>query len=43
MTKPGVFVTRLIAQEALDKVAQDTDMEIWSEVTLASSDLYPKN
>ncbi len=31
MTKPRVFVTRVIAQEALDKIAQDTDMEVWPE------------
>ncbi len=31
MTKPRVFLTRVIAQEALDKIAQDTDMEVWPE------------
>ena len=31
MTKPRVFVTRLIAQEALDKIAQATEMEVWPE------------
>ncbi len=31
MTKPRVFVTRVMAQEALDKIAQDTDMEVWPE------------
>jgi len=31
MTKPRVFVTRSIAQEALDKITQVTDMEIWPE------------
>jgi len=31
MTKPRVFVTRVIAQEALGKIAQDTDMEVWPE------------
>jgi len=31
MTKPGVFVTRVIAQEALDKIAQVTEVEVWPE------------
>ena len=31
MTKPRVFVTRVIAQEALDKIAQVTEMEVWFE------------
>ncbi len=31
MTKPKVFVTRAIAQEALDKIAQATEMEVWPE------------
>jgi glyoxylate reductase len=31
MTKPRVFVTRVIAQEALDKIAQVTEMEVWTE------------
>jgi len=31
MAKPRVFVTRVIAQEALDKIAQVTDMEVWIE------------
>ena len=31
MTKPRVFITRIIAQEALDKIAQVTDMEVWPE------------
>jgi len=31
MTKPRVFVTRVIAQEALDKIAQVTEMEVWPE------------
>jgi glyoxylate reductase len=29
MTKSRVFVTRVIAQEALDKIAQTTEMEVW--------------
>lgn len=29
MTRPRVFVTRVIAQEALDKIAQATEMEVW--------------
>ncbi len=29
MTKPRVFITRVIAQEALDKIAQATEMEVW--------------
>ena len=29
MTKPRVFVTRVTAQEALDKIAQVTEMEVW--------------
>jgi len=31
MTKPRVFVTRVMAQEALDKIAQATEMEVWPE------------
>jgi len=31
MTKSRVFVTRAIAQEALDKIAQATEMEVWPE------------
>ena len=31
MTKPRVFVTRVIAQEALDKIAQTTELEVWPE------------
>ncbi len=31
MTKPRVFVTRIMAQEALDKIAQVTEMEVWPE------------
>ncbi|GAI30125.1 unnamed protein product, partial [marine sediment metagenome] len=31
MTKPRVFITRIIAQEALDKIAQVTEMEVWPE------------
>ncbi|MBA7471734.1 Glyoxylate/hydroxypyruvate reductase B [subsurface metagenome] len=31
MTKPRVFITRVIAQEALDKIAQATEMEVWPE------------
>ena len=31
MAKPRVFVTRAIAQEALDKIAQATLMEVWPE------------
>ena len=31
MTKPRVFVTRVIAQEALDKIAQVTETEVWPE------------
>ena len=31
MTKPRVFITRIIAQEALDKIAQYTEMEVWAE------------
>jgi len=27
--KPKVFVTRIIAQEALDKIGQTTEMEVW--------------
>ena len=29
MTKPRVFITRIVAQEALDKIAQATEMEVW--------------
>ncbi len=31
MTMPRVFVTRVIAQEAVDKIAQVTEMEVWPE------------
>ena len=31
MAKPRVFVTRVIAQEALDKLAQAAEMEVWPE------------
>ncbi len=31
MTKPKVFVTRVLAPEALDKIAQATEMEVWPE------------
>jgi len=31
MTKPRVFVSRLMAQEGLDKIAQSTEMEVWPE------------
>jgi len=31
MSKPKVFVSRLIAQEALDKIAAVTEMEVWLE------------
>ena len=31
MAKPRVFVTRIMAQEALDKIAQVTEMEVWPE------------
>ncbi len=31
MAKARVFVTRIIAQEALDNIAQATEMEVWPE------------
>ena len=31
MARPKVFVTRVIAQEALDKIAQATEMEVWPD------------
>ena len=31
MARPRVFITRVIAQEALDKIAQATEMEVWPE------------
>ena len=31
MAKPKVFVTRRIAQEALDRIAAETEMELWPE------------
>ncbi len=31
MTKPRIFITRATAQEALDKIAQATEMEVWPE------------
>ena len=31
MTKPKVYVTRMIAQEALDMIAQVAEVKVWSE------------
>ncbi|MFC1860111.1 hypothetical protein ACFLYC_00855 [Chloroflexota bacterium] len=31
MVKPRVFVRRIIAEEALGKIAQATEMELWPE------------
>jgi len=31
MAKPRVFITRIIAQEALGKIARATEMEVWPE------------
>ena len=31
MSKPRVFVARLLAQEALDRIAPATDMEVWQD------------
>jgi len=31
MTKPKVFVTRIIAEKALDRIAEATEMEVWQE------------
>ncbi|MEK7353200.1 MAG: NAD(P)-dependent oxidoreductase, partial [Chloroflexota bacterium] len=31
MPKPKVFVTRKVAQEALDMIASSTDMELWED------------
>ena len=31
MPKQKVFVTRIIAQQALDKIAEETEMELWQE------------
>ena len=31
MVKPRVFVSRLMAQEALDMIAEATEMEVWHE------------
>lgn len=31
MAKQKVFVTRIIAQQALDKIARETEMELWQE------------
>ncbi|MDD4875989.1 MAG: D-glycerate dehydrogenase [Dehalococcoidales bacterium] len=31
MIKPKVFVTRFIGQEAIDKISQDTTIEVWPE------------
>ena len=39
MTKPKVFVTRIIAQEVLDKIAQVTEMEVWTEELPPSYDV----
>jgi glyoxylate reductase len=30
MSRPRVFVTRMIAREAMDSIAQTTDMEVWA-------------
>ncbi len=30
MARPKVFVTRILAQEALDRISQATDMEVWT-------------
>jgi glyoxylate reductase len=39
MTKPKVFVTRRIAQEALDRIAAEAEMELWPEEMPPSYDL----
>ena len=31
MSKQKVFVTRIIAQQALDKITEETEMELWQE------------
>ena len=31
MSAPKVFVSRIIAQEALDSIARATEMEVWPE------------
>ena len=31
MAKPRVFVSRIIAQEALEKIAQMAEMEVWQD------------
>lgn len=31
MTKPKVFVSRIIADKAMEKLARETDMEVWQE------------
>jgi glyoxylate reductase len=39
MTKPKVFVTRRITQEALDRIASEAEMELWPEELPPSYDL----
>ena len=39
MAKPRVFITRVIAQEALDMISQVTDMEVWPEELPPSYDV----
>jgi len=39
MERPRVFITRLIAQEALDMIAQVTEMEVWPEELPPSYDV----
>jgi len=40
MTKPKVFVSRLIAQEALDIIDQATEMEVWPEELPPSYEVF---
>jgi len=40
MTKPKVFVARKMAQEALDKIASATEMELWEDELPPSHDVF---
>ena len=40
MAKPKVFVAREMAQEALDKIASATEMELWEDELPPSHDVF---
>ena len=39
MSKPKVFITRKIFQEALDRISRETDMEVWPDEFPPSYDI----